>query len=569
MLRFPNPGSSINNFVRIYTEVFNRLGGQVSTLDQIINVIVTANLATSSGYIGDEAIARSTRKDRSRDPLYNQAKMYAECFRWLGWLHSTEYSALNYTCTLLGEQVVRADGDFVPLLDECVLGIVCPNPIINVKGSYNLRPFAFILRVMEVCGGYLSRDEIIFGPLSSSSDRTKHDFSSVVRRIIASRENKKAAENSVNAVACSRGISAVTLENYTRWPIALLRDLGWAVKGTANFRNGVAYPAWYLTDKARAILGRLKDSVDLRVEEMELLELEERQVLAFYSHFRMMAQAGFDTSKFENEIASAERQVKDLFKKLAVSDGNVLFSPFQSLLPQDLQAVFPSSVRAARVEKGLKQVVEVTSLAGRDSRSHLFVHPIMLPSESVGKGGPGTLRLELAELLKAHSTLEEAADAFVDSHARDTKTEFYPLVSHLFQILGFDSENSRPGVNYQRWDAYVRVDNYYLPVEIKSPTEEVALSTKAIRQALENKVIQLSRAGLETQRELSSLVVGYRIPNERGEMSNLIDDVFNAFGLRIGVIDLTSLTRLALCVVKYGKTIEPSQLSKLLGYLDV
>ncbi|CUJ95998.1 Uncharacterised protein [Achromobacter xylosoxidans] len=95
------------------------------------------------------------------------------------------------------------------------------------------------------------------------------------------------------------------------------------------------------------------------------------------------------------------------------------------------------------------------------------------------------------------------------------------------------------------------------------------LSTKAVRQALENKVILLSRGGLETRPELASLVVGNRLPNERGEMSNLIDDVFNAFGLRLGVIDLTTLAHLALRAVREGVTIDTEQLSQLRGFLDV
>ncbi|MCZ4088758.1 hypothetical protein [Sinorhizobium psoraleae] len=113
------------------------------------------------------------------------------------------------------------------------------------------------------------------------------------------------------------------------------------------------------------------------------------------------------------------------------------------------------------------------------------------------------------------------------------------------------------------------VDGYALPVEIKSPTEEIMLSTKAVRQALENKVILLSRGGLETRPELASLVVGNRLPNERGEMSNLIDDVFEAFGLRLGVIDLTTLAQLALRAVRDGVTIDAGQLSQLRGFLDV
>ena len=129
MLRFPNPGTTIANFVFVYTAAFERLQGQIVTLDDIVAATVEANLATSSGYIGSEAIARSTRTDRSRDPLYNQLKMYAELFRALGWLHPTENSALNYTFTLLGRQVVAAGQYYLPLLEETVLGISYPSHI--------------------------------------------------------------------------------------------------------------------------------------------------------------------------------------------------------------------------------------------------------------------------------------------------------------------------------------------------------------------------------------------------------------------------------------------------------
>ncbi len=179
------------------------------------------------------------------------------------------------------------------------------------------------------------------------------------------------------------------------------------------------------------------------------------------------------------------------------------------------------------------------------------------------------MRAELKALLATHDSINAAADAFAANHAGDTQTTFYPLVTHLFQVLGLKSDYSRAGVNYQRWDACVWVGDYALPVEIKSPTEEVMLSTKAVRQALENKVILLSRGGLETRRELASLVVGNRIPNERGEMSNLIDDVFNTFGLRLGVIDLPTLAHLALRAVHEGVTIDAEQLSQLRGFLDV
>ena len=85
MLRFPNPGSHIDSFIKIYKELFDALSeAPFFTLDDISRTLVERNLATSSGFMGQEALTRSTREDRSRDPLYNQSKMYAELFRMLG-----------------------------------------------------------------------------------------------------------------------------------------------------------------------------------------------------------------------------------------------------------------------------------------------------------------------------------------------------------------------------------------------------------------------------------------------------------------------------------------------------
>jgi len=520
--------------------------------------------------MGKEAITRSTRKDRSRDPLYNQHKMYAELFRWLGWLHPTEGSALNFTCTLLGEQIVAAGSDFVALLDECVLGIVCPNPIISSKGDYDLRPFASILRLMAACDGHLSRDEMIIGPLSAASDRSQENLDTVATIIRKARASAAKTEEAVEAVAKVRGgIQVNTLQNYTRWPIALLRDLGWAVPGTAKFKDGHRYRTFQLTDKGRTLAKRVGSSIDLRVDGADQLAPEERKAIAVVAHFRMLERAGFDIAPVSERLAQAEALARSEFERLGTDGRNLLFSPFQSLPLDDIFAAFPSQKQTAQSDEGALSVEEEEASYGRNDRSHLFLHPNMVPSREAGTNGPDALRAELSALLEEHHTIEAAAATFAANHASDTQTAFYPLVAHLFQVLGFESDCSRAGVNYQRWDAYVIADGYALPVEIKSPTEEVMLSTKAVRQALENKVILLSRGGLKTSKELASLVVGNRLPNERGEMSNLIDDVFNAFDLRLGVIDLTTLAHLALRAVRDRVTIDVKQLSQLRGFLDV
>jgi len=569
VLRFPNPGSTIENFVSVYGAAFERLNGRSVDLDDIVDAVVRANLATSSGYMGDEAVARSTRADRSRDPLYNQLKMYAELFRTLGWLHPTPQSALNFTFTLLGEQVVAAGRDFWPLLEECVLGIIYPTPILTVKGDFDLRPFAFILRVMAACDGHLSRDEMIIGPLSAATDRGQDKLDAVVSKIKAARASSSRTENFVASVSSARKIQVNTLQNYTRWPIALLRDLGWAERGSAKFRDGRKYGTFHLTDKGKVLAERVEAAVDLRVDDVERLSVKERVALAVVAHFRMLERSGFDIAPLEVRISASEAIGALALKRLGADRRNLLYSPFQSLSLVDIAAVFPARVQTSQVEDGAVREEVSTAPDGRDDRAHLFVHPNMVASAGAGASGPNALRAELKTLLNASKTIDAAAVSFAANHAGDTQTAFYPLVTHLFQILGFKSDYSRAGVNYQRWDACVWVGDYALPVEIKSPTEEVMLSTKAVRQALENKVILLSRGGLDTRRELASLVVGNRLPNERGEMSNLIDDVFNTFGLRLGVIDLRTLGHLALRAVRDGVTIDPEQLSQLRGFLDV
>lgn len=569
MLRFPNPASTIENIVSAYRAAFTRLNGKIIDLDDMVRAVVAANLATSSGYIGDEAIARSKRKDRSRDRLYNELKMYAELFRTWGWLHPIPEKALNFTFTLLGEQIVASGGDFRPLLEECVLGIVYPNPILTVKGSFDLRPFAFILRVMAACDGHISKNEMIIGPLSAASDRGQKNLDAVVDLLKSARASADKTKELVDAVSIARGIQVNTLGNYTRIPIALLRDLGWAESRAVKFANNRKYNSFHLTERGWAQAKRVEAAVDLRLDDVEALKPEERVALSVIAHFRMLERSGFDIEPLTARILEAETVGSSALKRMGTDGHTLLFSPFQSLSLEDIKAAFPSRRQIAQEREYADKIAVVNALAGRDDRSHLYVHPNLVVEDGSGVNGPNALREELRALRDACGTIDAAAAAFAVNHASDTQTAFYPLVTHLFQVLGFKSDCSRAGVNYQRWDACVWVGDYALPVEIKSPTEEVMLSTKAVRQALENKVILLSRGGLKTQRDLTSLVVGYRLPNERGEMSNLIDDVFKAFGLCLGVIDLRTLAHLALLVVCNGVTINADQLRTFRGFLNV
>jgi hypothetical protein len=569
MLRFPNPGSTIANFVSVYTAAFERLNGSVVGLDDIVAVVVAANLATSSGYMGDEAVARSTRKDRSRDPLYNQLKMYAELFRAMGWLHPTEISSLSYTFTLLGRQIIAAERNYLPIFGESVLGISYPSHVLNVKGDFDLRPFAFILRTMLAASGYLSRDEMIVGPLSATSDRSPDAAARLATTIQGLRAHRRHIEAGLNKLATERKTQINTLRNYTRWPIAVLRDCGWVEKAAVSYGDGTRFEAFQLTAEGKRMAQQVVGAFDLRLDQVDKLSLREKTAISLEAHYAMLGRSGFDLTPVMPRLESLRPDGVAARNQLGIPSGReLLYSPFQSLSIPDIQAIFPSE-KAVPIDRSAgRDPLAIT--VGRGSRDHLFVAPILVPAPAAGvETAADAVRNEILDLLKNFGSAASAARAFAELHVSDTKTRFYPLVSHLFQILGYRSDYSRAGVNYQRWDACVWIGDAAIPVEIKSPTEELYLSTKAVRQALENKIVLLSRGGLTTRKELTSLIVGFKIPNERAEMSTLIDDVFHAYSLRIGVVDLENLAKLAARSLMEKVTIAPKQLGSLRGFLDV
>lgn len=572
LLRFPNPASTTSNFRAVYVAAFQRYRGQVVTLDDLVHATVSANLATSSGYAGKAAITRSTRTDRSRDPLYNQLKMYAELFRMLGWLHSTEHAALRCTFTLLGEQLVEAGPYWQSLLGETVLGIAYPNHVISNRSDQIIRPFGAILRTMLVCDDGLSRDEMIVGPLSMTSDRRPADFDAFSDRITALRDRPAAIRAAVENVANQRRVQVTTLRNYTRWPIAIMRDLGWTVKEREPYRESSrTFEIHRLTSYGKQIAENLESAFDIRVADLDQLPSDEKHALCRHAHFAMLERSGFDLTTMSDQLREEEHAYRDARRALGAPENvPLLFSPLQSLSVSDSTAIFSHHGTPSVV--GRPRQVEVRGTDSGRSASHLFVSPTLVSREvevDQDESDLDQLRTTLRRLHRDAANSLAAATAFAVSRRSDGQTEFYPLITNLIQLLGFDSSCSRRGDNYQRWDAHVRLDELVIPIEIKSPTEELLLSVKAVRQAMENKVILLARGGLSTTRDTTSLVVGYQMPNERGDMTTLIDDIDATFNLKIGVLDLRGLALLAIQSVTESLSVDATQLAYLKGFIDV
>lgn len=131
------------------------------------------------------------------------------------------------------------------------------------------------------------------------------------------------------------------------------------------------------------------------------------------------------------------------------------------------------------------------------------------------------------------------------------KIEFYDFIGLILKHIGFVNPSvSRNGDTNCRMDAIIIDDENSIPIEIKSPGESVEINIKSIRQACENKVVILSRKFYATNYNTTSLAIAFGYPPERSDVYELINDIKNAYGFNIGIIDINDLLSLVYDVKK-------------------
>jgi len=177
-------------------------------------------------------------------------------------------------------------------------------------------------------------------------------------------------------------------------------------------------------------------------------------------------------------------------------------------------------------------------------------------------------RSELVEMLEWSG--EDSADLVDLLYVRSfplRQGEFYRLVAALFTVAGFPVWRPVQGDPNNRVDLILVDDKDSLPVEVKSQTEVSVINVKSVQQALENKLILDERAFLPSQPSSSTLVVGYDYPPVRSDVNELIDDIHHAYGIRIGLVSMKRLYRLALDRTMTGSPVPRTILNLLKGPL--
>lgn len=561
MIRFRNPGTQYTTQVQVFRELYKEYKDAPSfDLDDMAATIAKTKLMTAYDYAGDAALALSNTENDSLNSTKMNAKMYAEVFRLLGWVTSAGDNSYPLVFTYIGEHAALAD-DVLPLYEQCVLGINNPQEIMDVKYDEKVRFFKATLFSLQDLGGIMYKHELCLGPMSID-DLDKSQYNRMITYLKKLRGSYGRYQDAYQALCDDLGVKPTLPDNSTRLPIAFMKTCGWV----ESQRTRKLYPpksleCLCLTQHGADLADSLREVKDLRMDEYYSYPEHTRNSLIRLGVYSMLLRAGYDTSPVQETIRQDQVVCADV-----LNGKELLFSPYQTLHRSVVD-------EALGIHREIAGTQTHTDVLPDIKRTDANVNNICLTISTNGAHSTSDVEVNsfVQQVLDAKSVGErkkDIIDKIFDDSITDTQTKFYPFVAMLFRVMGLDCQASRPGDNGARWDAIIVDSEESIPIEIKSPTEEQHLSLKAIRQALENKVILLSRGTHPTLPETTSLAVGYYLPNDRAEVTNLMSDFKTAFGYNIGIIDLKTLLTIAVTIVYDEKTFDISELNRLEGFAN-
>lgn len=541
MIRFRNPVSNmkvlIENFQKMYAEFSDM---DYFDLDNIAEFFAREQLASSSGYIGEEALKRSYLvKDDSRKSMKMQAKSYSELFRFLGWITS-ENKALNFKFTYLGIHVALSSAGSKALFEQCLLGVEYPNHILKVKFPDHNKPFVNILLFAEQLDGKIHRDEIILGPINLLDGYSDEEKSAKITYLKKLRNTKdiNALNDAINQLAESKHMKDYSVRNLTRFVISALDFTGWFEKRKLKV-YGKSRPFLVLTEEGKNVIKHIKESLVIKGDSLNVNALETRTISEL-SLLCMLKRANFNV---DEEIFKRESEMKNILGNSGKSD--IIFSPYQYFSDAELNTVLPDyEFHGGTIHREVNIKTDINFLSAKPEAVIEAKKTIQAKNEQVEK------KL-LQRIVNAGGNLNDAVSTFLHDIKIMKQSEFYPLVASLLGYI-FNRAAFAPsaGNNNMRYDVMIPDSNYSIPVEVKSPTEEEMLSVKAIRQATENKVLLLARKPYRTQFEVSSFACGFNIPNDRSDVYKLIEDIYETYKINIAILDMNTLIRAAFSCAK-------------------
>lgn len=568
MIRFRNPGTQYSTQVQVIKQLYEALRDQACfTLEDMAVVIAQSRLMTAYGYAGDDALRLSNTDQESMNSALMNAKMYAEVFRMLGWVTPySEKSSYPLVFTYIGVHVALSTGDCSKLYEQCVLGINNPTQLTDkMRYDEKVRFFKCALRSFVDLGGIMYKHELCLGPMSIN-DEDEKAYRTMIQYIKSLRGDYKRLKTAFADLSASLGMKPTPVDNCTRLPIAFMKSCNWVQSVQNKSLYGKSLSCLKITEHGIETYESVRDMYDLRLEQYMNLDEHTQRSMIRLGTYSMLLRSGYDMSAVQDSMEADKEQCKNI-----IGDKNLLFSPSQTIRRTQVEEALEF-----KMGKGIESQHHIdtfdSTVGERESLSNTQVWKLNIPEDAATEllTSPEDMDFlqRVNQMVEAGKSSRTIVSTLFDYYIDATQTTFYPLIATLFKIMGFNCSFSRPGDNGARWDAIIDDSKRSIPIEIKSPTEEQHLSIKAIRQALENKIILLSRKTHITTPDVTTLAVGYYMPNERAEVTRLISDFKETYGYRIGVIDLKSLLSLAVSILVDGKGFDKEKLYKLEGLVN-
>lgn len=561
VIRFRNPGSNLKTQLRILQNIHTIFADKEISLDDMKAIATNDGLMTSHGYAGEMAVKLNEGKPTSRDGVFNNVKMYAEIFRMMGLL-SPANSNTSYPVvfTYIGHHIANIDNPQL-FVEECFWGLNNPTRLTdNLTYDENVRFLKCTLRMMIDLGGIIYKHELCLGSMSVN-DTDEHEYQSMVARIKAIRGDKQRLEDAVKSLADSLCMQVKSVDNCTRIPIGVLKYCGYVEDIRTKALYNINMQCIKITDKGIRAYERYSAMKDIRLSDFEACNKKEQDALIRLGIYSMLQRSGFNLDKI-----SAQIEADKLMLNHILHNQELLFSPCATLkrerieeLPEFRTVVYKENIYQATkgdslITQKLKAKINILQLTETD----VFVKYLAEEND--------VLFLEqVNNLRKEKCSAKQIVDRLYEYNITAKKDTFYPLIATLFRIIGFDSEVSRDGDNGSRFDVVIKDRKRSIAVEVKSPTEEMVINAKAVRQALENKIVLLSRKKFITDRETTSLAIGYSLPNERSEIQTMVQAIKETYGFSIGVIDLKSLLAMAVFLLIDGKSVDKEKIFYMEG----
>lgn len=568
MIRFRNPGTQYSTQVQVIKQLYSALRDQAFfTLEDMAIVIAQGRLMTAYGYAGDDALRLSHTDQESMNSALMNAKMYAEVFRMLGWVTPySEKASYPLVFTYIGVHVALSTGDCSKLYEQCVLGINNPTQLTDkMRYDEKVRFFKCALRSFIDLDGIMYKHELCLGPMSIN-DEDENAYRRMIQYIKSLRGDYKRLKTAFADLATSLGMKPTPVDNCTRLPIAFMKSCNWVESVQNKSLYGKSMSCLQITRHGIEIYESIKDMYDMRLDKYVSLDSHMQRSMIRLGTYSMLLRAGYDMSGVKETMDADAAQCETVLGGKAL-----LFSPSQTIRRTQVEDVLGFKMGSGIESQHHIETFD-SAVEDRDLLNTTQVWKLSIPEDAATEmlTSPEDsdflhrVNQMVADGKSSRAIVNDLFDYYIDA----TQTTFYPLIATLFKIMGFDCSFSRPGDNGARWDAIIDDPERSIPIEIKSPTEEQHLSIKAIRQALENKIILLSRKTHITLPDVTTLAVGYYMPNERAEVTRLIADFKETYGYRIGVIDLKSLLSLAVSVLVDGRGFDKEKLYTLEGLVN-